>query len=233
MSMTSTHSSRNASAQSAALRILSFIILLLGAIVLALAWNGIPDHWPVHWGLDGQPDRWSTKNFFEVFLPIGVGVLVCCFLETVAWIIKATARRRDEIAPETAAAIAALTVDLVHWIEVAVSIVFVYIGLAMPLIRDVRPVTFVAFVFIVISVAVVFGIIRLWRGVRNLKRAGHKGLEGYNGIIYRNPADRRLWVPKLTGIGYTLNFANPWAWPSLIAILAILVLVVLMRIGRS
>jgi uncharacterized membrane protein len=76
--------------------------------------------------------------------------------------------------------------------------------------------------------------VRLARGVRELKQAGHTGLEGYNGIIYKNPDDPRLWVPKISGLGYTLNFAHRWAWPIMIAFLAIpLAVVVVVFIALS
>jgi len=32
------------------------------------------------------------------------------------------------------------------------------------------------------------------------------------GIFYFNSQDRRLFVPKRRGFGWTLNFANIWAW---------------------
>ena len=32
------------------------------------------------------------------------------------------------------------------------------------------------------------------------------------GIFYFNRQDRRLFVPKRRGFGWTLNFANIWAW---------------------
>lgn len=41
------------------------------------------------------------------------------------------------------------------------------------------------------------------------------------GVFYSNSRDRALLVPKRFGIGYTLNFGNPWAW----ALLALIVLV--------
>jgi uncharacterized membrane protein len=86
---------------------------------------------------------------------------------------------------------------------------------------------------VVIVVAIVIGMIRLQRGVSELKSAGHKGLEGYYGVIYRNPNDARLWVPKLAGVGYTLNFAHPWAWPVMIAILAVpLGFILIVALGR-
>src|SRR5262249_51987643 len=47
----------------------------------------------------------------------------------------------------------------------------------------------------------------------DLERTGRLGgLEGWNGIIYSNPRDPRLWVPKISGYGTTLNFAHRGAW---------------------
>src|SRR6201987_6566316 len=36
------------------------------------------------------------------------------------------------------------------------------------------------------------------------------------GIFYVNRADPALFVEKRVGIGYTLNFGNPWSWVVLI-----------------
>ena len=36
--------------------------------------------------------------------------------------------------------------------------------------------------------------------------------EGWSGPFYSNPDDPALFVPKRYGIGYTLNFGNPWSW---------------------
>jgi Family of unknown function (DUF5808) len=43
------------------------------------------------------------------------------------------------------------------------------------------------------------------------------------GIFYVNRNDPALFVPKRIGIGYTINFGNPWAW----FVLGILVFVIL------
>jgi uncharacterized membrane protein len=44
-------------------------------------------------------------------------------------------------------------------------------------------------------------------------------VEHWTGLLYRNPSDERLWVPKISGLGYTLNFAKPIAWVILVALL--------------
>ena len=41
------------------------------------------------------------------------------------------------------------------------------------------------------------------------------------GIFYVNPADPALFVAKRLGIGYTLNFGNPWSW----VVLAFIILI--------
>lgn len=40
------------------------------------------------------------------------------------------------------------------------------------------------------------------------------------GLIYNNPADPALWVPKRVGIGWTLNFGHPWGWPVMVLLIA-------------
>lgn len=212
---------------------LPFIILLIGAIILVLKWDSIPNRWPIHWGFNGRPDGWSNRTIIGAFLPFGAGALVCGFLEAIALIIRATSRAGNSLSPEAARKIAGLTTDFVRFVEIAISLVFVYVGVALPLSPPENPFRLGWFVLVVIAGAIVVGMVRLWKGVRALKEAGHTGLEGYNGIIYNNPNDPRLWVPKISGLGYTLNFAHPWAWPILIAMLATPLLVVFALLVRS
>jgi uncharacterized membrane protein len=41
------------------------------------------------------------------------------------------------------------------------------------------------------------------------------------GVFYVNADDPALWVPKRTGLGWTLNFAHPLAWVVMAAILGV------------
>lgn len=41
------------------------------------------------------------------------------------------------------------------------------------------------------------------------------------GLFYFNPADPALMVEKRMGIGYTLNFGNPWAWLMLVGLVGV------------
>ena len=215
------------------IRATPFLILLLSAVVLALKWGKIPDRWPIHWGFHGQPDGWATRTILGVFLPVIAGALLCGFLEALGWMIKTTGTSRRGLSQQAAAAIADLTVDFVRLLEIALAIVFASMGVALPLAGPIRPVGLVLFAIAVVFAAMAFGMVRISRGVRELKQAGHTGLEGYNGVIYKNADDPRLWVPKISGLGYTLNFAHQWAWPIMIAFLAIPLLIVLIVIVSS
>jgi len=50
--------------------------------------------------------------------------------------------------------------------------------------------------------------------------------EGWKGWFYSNPNDPALLVPKRYGVGFTLNFGNPWSW----AVLALIILAVALPI---
>src|SRR5438105_1683788 len=63
------------------LRWLPFVILLMTTVVLWLMWDRIPERWPIHYGLNGQPDGWAAKTPASVFLPVGFGLLMCGFFE--------------------------------------------------------------------------------------------------------------------------------------------------------
>jgi uncharacterized membrane protein len=47
------------------------------------------------------------------------------------------------------------------------------------------------------------------------------------GIFYSNPENPALFVRKRSGLGWTLNFANPWSW-AVIAIIGVAVVLPLM-----
>lgn len=51
--------------------LLSTLLLLAGtATLLALRWQTIPERFPVHWGLDGQPSGWTDRSFGSIFGPL-------------------------------------------------------------------------------------------------------------------------------------------------------------------
>jgi uncharacterized membrane protein len=51
------------------------------------------------------------------------------------------------------------------------------------------------------------------------------------GVIYNNPNDPAIWVPKRTGLGWTLNFAHTRAYVYLLLLISIPMLISLFTTG--
>lgn len=51
----------------------------------------------------------------------------------------------------------------------------------------------------------------------------HKDPSNWKGTFYFNRKDPRLTVPKLSGLGWTFNFASSYSWLLIIAVILILI----------
>ncbi len=218
------------------LRWLPFLVLLLAAVIVLLVWNHFPDRWAVHWGRHGKPDHWARKASLDVFFPIGFGIFLCGIIEGIATLLLAYPRAGKDrrVAPEAARTIAILTAEFTRVVSLALAVVFAGLALVLPLWRPVRSGRLVLSILLILGMAIAFGIWRMRQGARALQARGlFAGLEGWNGLIYRNPQDPRVWVPKITGFGYTLNFAHRRSWLLLLATLAVPMCVVLIVLAVS
>jgi uncharacterized membrane protein len=212
------------------LRWLPFLVLLLAAVVLWLLWHRLPERWIIHWGRHGHPDGWARKTPVNVFFPIGFGVFLCSLLEGIVVFLLAYPRRHKQgcVSPRTAVAIAVMTAESMRIIAVGFAVMFASLALLLPLWQPGRRGLLVLSLLGTFSSAIAVSIWRLWHNARALRARGLlAGLEGWNGIIYRNARDPRVWIPKIAGIGYTLNFAHGRAWLWLLACLTIPILAIL------
>ncbi|MEW6210527.1 MAG: DUF1648 domain-containing protein [Acidobacteriota bacterium] len=216
--------------KSSLLRWLPFLILAAAAVFLIAKWDSIPDRWITHWNARGEPDGWSSKTPFGVFLPLGFGLLLCAFIEAIAFYVSRIRKpgQGHKASPESVAAVAEATAGFVRMVNLTMAIVCAFIAVKLPLFPSLSPAPIVAFVFAMVLIALVYGFRRMKRAQEEIRRMGGEDeFEGWDGVFYRNPKDSRLWVPKLLGMGYTLNFAHPWAWPLLVLILSIPLVTVL------
>lgn len=213
------------------LRWLPFLVLLLSVIVLWLVWQRLPERWVIHWGRHEHPDGWARKTVLNVFFPIGFGIFLCSVLEGIAVFLLAHPQvgKQGSVPPQTAAAIAALSAEGMRIISVGLAVVFASLALVLPLWHPLRSSFLVLSLLGIMLSAIAVSMWRMWHNARVLRAHGlPEELEGWNGIIYRNARDPRVWVPKIAGIGYTLNFAHRRAWWWLLAFLAAPLLVLLM-----
>lgn len=217
----------------------AFGMLAASAAVLALRWREIPERFPVHWNIDFQPDRWVARSFGSVFAQPLLGVVICALMVLTGVGVVRWSRRVDaqpaRAAQETRfRRTFALALVL---LEVALAVLFSWISLA-PLRGDAlltwHYFALLLLVFAVAAVAVVLLARRRLEAARvpteEEQPTGGELTVGDRtpdtcwklGMFYVNRADTALFVEKRFGLGYTINFGNPWAWAA-IAVLAALI----------
>jgi uncharacterized membrane protein len=183
------------------------LVLAAAAGWLAAHWGQVPEHWPLHWGPDGHPDLYAQRTSGVVaFLPMAIGALFWLGFEALAW--------RLERGPDPHPPLAAATSDLVRAAAVALAVVVGGVGVALPLHSQLAA-------HRLLPVGIFVGLV-LWLGLNLVVyRARTRSVqlpEGYGPLVYANTGDERLWVPKASGLGRTLNMAHPRAWPTLIVL---------------
>lgn len=205
------------------MRWLSLGILVASGVLLAAFWGDVPDRWVTHWGPHG-PDGWAAKSFSAALAPLIIGLFTWLAFEVTA-IWMAQRESKAELPPQ----MISVQVAVVRATGFAVSLLIAGITLALPFVHPRSPLPIV--VTALVDLGLIVGGAMLWaaRRTRRLRAAGAAIPEGYEGVFYRNPRDSRLWVPKVVGIGWTINFAHRFAWPMMIVLvglpLAVVVLV--------
>lgn len=175
-----------------------FAMLAATAGFLYLNWDRIPTRFPVHWNTV-SPDRWAERTARGVYGFLLFGAELSVWMLAMALAGWYGARRSGFRS-------AMLGVSIVC--EYLFGLLFAAIAL-QPLL-DIPIWVIVLGPMLILIPAIVFA-------ARRLNEPGEPTdptpLECWKaGIIYYNPDDSVLVVPKREGLGYTLNFANRWSW---------------------
>jgi len=176
-----------------------FAILAAAAVFLYLHWSQIPTRFAVHWGLDGQPNRWSDRALRGVYGPLFVAAAFCAFLLICGLVVWFGARRSHLRRVTLASMIVAEYILALLFAAVAMNI-FLHVPMwAMSL----GPLIFL----VPVIVAMARASAQPGDGPEITPEEAWKG-----GMIYYNPEDPALFVPKRFGLGYSLNYGNRWSW---------------------
>lgn len=186
-------------------------LLLFGAcaVYLHANWDQIPERFPIHWGADGQPNRWATRDFRGVFGPLLFGSLLSGWLTIMLfamWFGSRRSRMRSVMFGGT------LVIHLI--LALLFALLGVNVLLQLP-----------AWVAAVAPITVMLPVILVM--VKKMSEAGEAVDATPNecwkaGIFYYNPNDAALFVEKREGFGYTFNFANRWVWGLLAGIAGVI-----------
>jgi len=176
-----------------------FAVIGAAALYLYLNWDRIPARFPVHWGVDGTPNRWAERTTKGVY-----GVLLFGAELSVYFLVMALATwygsRRSRSRPVILGGVIA--------INSALACLFALIAV-QPLLPTPNWAIILGILgaILAITVAIVNKLNEPGEGPDPTPQECWKA-----GLIYYNPNDAVLFVEKRDGLGITFNFANPWSW---------------------
>jgi len=198
---------------------LPFGLMGVAAVILGLSWDALPERWIMHWGPGGVPDGWATRSVPMVFGPLVMGVVVCLGLEGLGQLLVRMPMPGDErmMGPHKdaiARVMGRMSLTLMRSVTLGLGLLFSTLSLALPLLHPHKAGQVLMGSLVLVLGSVSLGAVRMVRMYRAAIASGEMPkIEGYNGLLYKNPKDSRLMVPKMTGYGMTFNFAHPLAWP--------------------
>jgi uncharacterized membrane protein len=203
-----------------------FAVLAAAALYLILRWDSIPPVWTTHWNAAGRPNGWSHRTVWGVLGVPAHGALAVALVEAVFAVVGRVGTG--------VGAHPLLREGMAHFIRgttVGLSLLFACIAIDLPFGPELTIGERVAIPLLILVASMGFGAVgaarQVTRALSDLRAGGQAPeAEGYHAFYYSNPNDARLWVPKLSGMGWTVNFAHPWAWPVMGLILAVAALAI-------
>ncbi|MEO8129578.1 MAG: DUF5808 domain-containing protein [Bryobacteraceae bacterium] len=210
--------------------VIPFALLAACAAILHWNWDQIPQNFPVHWGIDGNPNRWVERTPQNVYGFLALGTLSClAMLVSAALVVRA---RRISVSGEPGRSEQSFRRLSVWTLLISAYVVAFSFG-ALPLLA-ITPGASAARLLIgltLLSMAVIVALfVRHGQGGARLSGAQTSSNPPGDrtpdncwkwGLIYVNPDDPALFVEKRFGLGYTVNFGNRWSWILLPAILVV------------
>ena len=206
-----------------ALILAPWLVLLTGIALVGENYSTLPAMWPSHFDIHNVPNGWSHKSWEAVLLPFGLGFGICAFFEGLAQFARVA--NNSLLGPRWSQQATSLNQEILRVTSLALATLLSYLGCTLPLGHGAQPWV----VGVVVVAVTLYAVVRVMRFMARVQSSGDLP-PGYRGVFYYNPEDSRHWVPKLSGLGYTLNFAHKgsWVWMGVLLIgplLAILAVV--------
>lgn len=198
--------------------VLQLAIVAVCVISAVLHWNAIPDPVPTHFGITGEPDRYSPKNFGSVFMLNIVQLGLIGIFVMVNMSIRSARQQLDPARPE-ASRENQLRYRRANSIFVYALSMFVVVLLGLGQSVTVygwptKELNALMFGLPALLIAAVFGFV--WyvsrHGLDEAAAVAQTQEDNFwrgGGLFYYNKADPALMVEKRYGAGWTINFAHP------------------------
>lgn len=191
--------------------LLPFLALAVTAVYLYLHWDAVPERFPVHWGADGQPNRWASRDPLHVYAPLLMGAGMNLFLLGFGWMLSRLSRNT---------VMRHVTIRIMEVLLYPMTFTFIIVAL-LPFGLLVPVWLIPGLMLLCVAVLIVWSY-RQISVPATADAVPEPQSDAYwkAGMFYYNPNDPAIFVAKRVGIGYTLNFASKWAWIVLGATLA-------------
>jgi len=204
----------------------SIIIIIANILILALFYNKIPNQITLYYDLQGTAKQFVVKSILHVLIIPLTSLFIFCTFVGVYFSIKTSKREIDSNRPESSklkdklfrliwsdysVIICTLLIAWMLFISlhlngllVIPTNIFIFFNLGLP--------------FLIMVSAIVLAL-KTGQSGSKLKLKINESETGLNnvdddsywklGMIYYNPLDPAIMVPKRMGIGWTLNFGRP------------------------
>lgn len=174
-------------------------MLVLGVVAVVtgiVRADELPDPYPVHFGMAGDPDRFTDRSLGAILMPAVVGQL--CGLSAFASLLLLKEEQRRLVTPLSA-------LGLVIGGGMALSSLAQYVS------DDaVAP----AWTFWALLAAI--ALTTVWLVVASVREGKQSpdDRDGWRlgGLVYANPDDPDVFVPNRVGTGVTVNVGRPMGW---------------------
>lgn len=190
------------------------LALAATAFYLHAHWDLLPERFPVHWGLDGQPNHWASRTWMGVYGPLLMAGFLNLFFAAFAWGL-ARISRKTVMRYVTIRMLLLLTYPLTFSLVMAA---------LLPLVR--LPIWLAPTAILVFVAGLLYWSYRKISTPVGVNEIPEPQNDSYwkAGVFYFNPSDPAIFVSKRVGIGYTMNFANKVSWIVLAGTLLIILL---------
>lgn len=188
----------------------ALITLAIGVLALVVGlvrFDALPDPYPTHFGPGGSADEYGDKTYAAVLAPLLIGQLSALAVLGVALAVPQKARRIVQ-------PLGALALAIGGGISLLQLAQYLSPGAVPP------GWTFWALLAVIILVTVWLVVAAVRVEAESGKDVGDDERHWKLGVLYVNPDDEKVMVPKRSGLGTTINFGRPMGWVVMALILA-------------
>ena len=189
-------------------QLLPFLLLAGGGVWLFTRWNDVPAQVPMHWDAHGHVNHYVSRTPLHVAMPLVLAALICLLVHFMARAIRSGSPRGAARKPSLRMMLAAeLVIAAVCCAVVVISATNGRLFLPAML-----------FIFFLIMALIGTGI-SLFSGVR--KQEPLRNPSAWHALFYSDSEDPALFVPKRSGLGYTINLGHRAAIPIVLLLLSL------------